>query len=114
MVRHTYIEDRDDIVEGEEYRSVNIRRVIWKLAEGDVIEVEPSADSYPTRRLTVTSHTATKGVIAEDDGGNEYYVVDENVSDDLRYDGDPWLRSKPGYDSKGRIQSLTVVRVVDE
>lgn len=108
MPEGTTVEDREDIDEDQTYTGPDIRRTIWGLRVGDVVDVTTSG-SYPSRRVSVVGREQGDVVAVDERSGTRLYVVDENVSRDLRYDGDPWVRTADGYESRGRIESITVV-----
>lgn len=105
----THIEDREDIRVGLEYLgSADIRRLIWKLNDGDKIEITRYGKSYGDKELIVQKHIGDQAIVS-DSSGKLYYLIAAYYPPNWEHTGSPWLRTKKDYNSAGEIESIKVL-----
>lgn len=111
-VEHSYVTGRGSLTE-RTYRGGDLTRVIKALREGDEIEVETHPESYGDESLTITKATADD-YIGENGNGDKFYLLPTYWGERGQGDGQPWLRTKDGFDSRGEIEQLTIASMSNE
>lgn len=105
------VSSRKDLRE-RRYRGTDIQYVLHNLRPDDVVKVKTYPDSYADQEVTVTKKRSEE-VEAENNRGG-FHLLPRYWGTRNQGEGQPWLRTKEGYDSRGEICEVEVLRLAED
>lgn len=109
-VEQEYVTGRDDLTE-RRYRGADIERVIQSLREGDEVRVTTYPESYGDNILTIEK--GGDRAIGVDEDGERFHLIPRFWGEQNQGDGQPWLRTSDGWDSRGEIEEVAIRDLVE-
>jgi hypothetical protein len=109
------IEDRSDIEEGKTFKfQSEMRPVILRLSEGDVVRVEESTNAqYPEEPLKVVEDNLEEVRVEEYGSDDQYVLSGIHIGNELE-GPKAWVRTLPERESAGRVEALRVISLKEE
>lgn len=110
--KYTYPSDpianpRKGVIEGREYSGPAATNLLRAVQKGDVLEIHTWGSSTPDPTVTVTGREFDEALAVS--AGSERYRLWPRYPTQGKAMDSAWLRSEPGNDSRGEIQTVIVV-----
>lgn len=105
-VHREWIRKREQLRE-RRYRAGDIEGVIQNLRQGDKVRVTTHPKSYPDQILTIEKGgDEAEGYNADGEG---FYLIPTFWGKNRQGDGQPWMRTVDGWDSRGEIEEVEIL-----